>query len=52
MGIHCVIQRVFKRLNDTRFRVALVRNEDRTSIRKSATTSSRRLCVKLVIPIP
>lgn len=40
MIISCVIQRIFKRLDDTRFRAPLASNEDRTSIRKSATISS------------
>ena len=38
MAISCVIQRIFKRLDNTRYRVALAHNEDRTSIHKSATT--------------
>jgi hypothetical protein len=38
MVISCVIQRIFKRLDNTLYRVALAHNEDRTSIHKSATT--------------
>ena len=45
MEISCVIQRVFKRLDNTRYQAALAHDEDRTSIHKLATTSSRLLCV-------
>lgn len=48
MDISSVIQRIFKRLDSTRCWAALASNEDRTSIRKSATISS---CIKPGIPI-